>query len=81
MSGPTTILLNKCIKEGVWPNIFKREIVTPVPKIYPPKQIEDLTNILGLLTFDKIMENCIVEIMIKDMRQKLIQVNMLTREE
>ena len=29
---PTTILINTCIINGVWPDIFKHEIVTPVPK-------------------------------------------------
>jgi hypothetical protein len=42
---PATTLINKCIKEGIWPDIFKYEVVTPIPKVFPPKQIEGLRNI------------------------------------
>ena len=41
-------LLNKCIKEGIWPDIFKYEVVTLIPKVFPPKRVEDLRNIIDL---------------------------------
>ena len=71
VSIPTTILVNRCIKEGAWPNIFKSEIVTPVPKVYPTKRIEDLRNITGLFTLNKVMEKSIAELMVNDMKEKL----------
>ena len=71
LSVPICDLINSCIKEGVWPNIFKKEIVTPVPKVFPPFKIEDLRNISGLITLNKIAEKCIVELMLKDMKEKL----------
>ena len=36
--------INAAITQGCWPDILKREIVTPVPKIYLPKEIDDLRN-------------------------------------
>jgi hypothetical protein len=57
--------------EGAWPDIFKEEYVTPVPKVFPPLKIEDLRNISGLLTFNKIAKKCVAELMIEDMKSKL----------
>ena len=71
LSKPLSNLINKCIREGAWPDEFKVEIVTPVPKVYPPLNFEDLRSISGLLTFNKIAEKCLSELMIKDMKEKL----------
>ena len=45
--------------------------MTPVPKVFPPTKIEDLRNISGLITLNKIYEKCIAELMISDMKEKL----------
>ena len=68
---PVTHVLNTSIRQGCWPDIFKHEIVTPVPKVFPPKNIDDLRNISGLLNLDKVAEKIIAKIMISDMKQKL----------
>ena len=54
LAAPMADVLNSSIKQGCWPDIFKLEIVTPVPKVFPPKNIDDLRNISGLLNLDKI---------------------------
>jgi hypothetical protein len=71
ISIPVTDVINSSIKQGVWPDIFKLEIVTPVPKVYPPKNIDDLRNISGLLNLDKIAEKLISKMMIEDMKAKI----------
>ena len=68
---PIKDLLNCSIKQGIWPEIFKMEIVTPVPKQYPPKSIEHLRNISGLLNLDKIGEKLISRLMISDMKKSI----------
>ena len=68
---PVTDVINASIRQGVWPNIFKMEIVTPVPKVSPPKNIEDLRNISGLPNLDKIAEKVIAKLIISDMKAKL----------
>ena len=68
---PLTNLINSSIKDGTWPDIFKEEIVTPVPKTFPVKTVEDLRNISGLLTLDKVVEKIIGEMIIEDMKAKL----------
>ena len=47
-------MINSSIRQGKWPNLFKLETVTPVPKVYPPKNVEELRNISGLLNLDKV---------------------------
>ena len=71
LSVPHTTIVNSSMKEGIWPDIIKEETVTPVPKVYPPKSIEDLRDISGLLTFHKVTEKIIGELMIEDMKVKL----------
>ena len=64
---PLTDIINTSIKRGEYPQIYKYEICTPVPKKHPPQTISEVRNISGLLTFDKIMEKLICELMICDM--------------
>ena len=56
LSSPVTNMLNSAIKQGVWPDIFKTEYVTPVPKVYPPRKLQNLRSISGLMTLDKVFE-------------------------
>ena len=71
ISIPLSKLINSSITEGIWPDIFKEETVTPVPKVFPQKTIEDLRDISGLLTFNKVAEKSIAELIIADMKEKL----------
>ena len=65
---PVTNVINTCIREGCWPDILKLEMVTPVPKVSPPKKLDELRNISGLLNLDKIYEKIISKMMISDMK-------------
>ena len=56
--------------QGEYPQIYKYEITTPVPKKYPVKSIDQMRNISGLHTCDKIFEKLLSEIIISDMRDK-----------
>ena len=71
LATPLCHIINSSIRDGVWGKIYKSESVTPIPKVYPPQTIDDLRNISGLLTFDKIAEKMIAELIISDMRNKL----------
>ena len=68
---PITDIINSSIRKGVWPKIFKMEIVTPVPKQTPTKTLDQLRNISGLLNLDKIAEKLIAKLIISDMKSKL----------
>ena len=71
LAKPIQNLINCSIKQGKWPDIFKIEIVTPIPKEYPVKDIDQLRNISGLKNLDKIAEKLISKLIISDMKQKL----------
>ena len=45
--------------------------MTPVPKEYPPKNMDQLRNISGLLNLDKIAEKLVSRLMISDMKAKI----------
>ena len=67
LSIPLCNIVNNSITNGNWPNIYKTEAITPIPKQYPTTEIEMLRPISILFTFDKIMESLIGELIIKDM--------------
>ena len=71
LAEPLTDIINTSIRRGEYPQLYKYEISTPVPKVYPPKTLSDVRNISGLLTFDKIMEKLLAGLIISDMRLKM----------
>ena len=70
-AAPLTDLFNSSIRQGRWPDICKLEIVTPVPKELPVKNLDMLRNISGLINLDKIAEKLISKLIISDMKAKL----------
>ena len=70
-SEPLTHIFNTCIRRGEYPDIYKYEICTPIPKVFPTQKLSQLRNISGLFTFDKIFEKLLAELMISDMKEKL----------
>ena len=56
ISEPLTHVYNSSLLQGKYPNIYKYEICTPVPKKYPVANMDEIRNISGLLTADKIFE-------------------------
>ena len=71
LAEPLTDVINTSIRRGEYPDIYKFEISTPVPKNHPPETTSDMRNISGLLTFDKIFESLLSELIISDMKPNL----------
>ena len=69
-SRPLAHLINQCISQGIYPDIWKIEYVTPVPKIFPPGHLKDLRKISGLLNFSKITDKILAEYIADDMQYK-----------
>ena len=63
--------MNTSVRRGEYPKIYKFEISTPVPKVYPTETKSQLRNISGLFNFDKVFEKLLAELMIADMEAKL----------
>ena len=64
-------VINASVQQGIWPDICKLEIVTPVPKVHPIKSIDDLRNISGLTNLNKIFEKLIIGLIVKDMKDRI----------
>ena len=71
IADPLADIINTSMTRGEYPQIYKFEVCTPVPKRYPTSSISDLRNISGLLYFDKIMEKLLSELMISDMQSMM----------
>ena len=61
LADPFTDIINTSLRRGEYPQIYKYEI-------FPPEKVEQMRNISGLLTFDKVMDKMISELMISDMK-------------
>ena len=68
LAEPFTDIINTSLRRGEYPKIYKYEVSTPVPKVFPPERVDQMRNISGLLNFDKVMEKLIAEVMIADMK-------------
>ena len=62
------MIINNAISNGIWPDILKTEIVTRIPKVNEPKEIDNLRNISGLISFNKVMEKLICKLVIEDLK-------------
>ena len=68
---PLTKIVNNCIQQGVWPSVYKTEIITPVPKVTNPQSIDDLRNISGLMNLNKVLEKLVCPLIVQDMKSCL----------
>ena len=67
---PHTHVFNSNLLKGEYPAIYKMEISTPVPKKFPVENLDQMRNISGLLTADKILEKLKSEMIISDITEK-----------
>ena len=70
LSSPLSNIINCMFERGEYPDIWKIEMVTPVPKVYPPAKVEQLRKISGLKNLSKTTEKIIGDWMIGDMAEE-----------
>lgn len=68
---PMTEIINSCLWESTFPDFWRREWVTPVPKIKEPKVIKDLRKISSTSDYSKVFEKFIMEWVIQDIGIKI----------
>ena len=61
-------------------NYFRKEIISPVWKEYPVLKMDMLRPILALLSFNKVQEMILVELIVSDMTAKLDPTQYCNRE-
>ena len=74
LAEPLTEILNTCLKQGKFPEIWKKEEVTPVPKTKPnqkPKKLTDVRKIASTSDYSKIFESFILEFILEDISHNL----------
>ena len=67
LAAPIANIFNTCTLEGVWPDRWKHEYVTPVPKKFPPTSTDDLRKIAGTPNLSKLYEALLSESIISDL--------------
>ena len=67
LSDPMADIITCMVSRGEFPDIWKLEMVTPAPKVYPPPTVNDLRKISGLKNLSKTAEKVLGEFMISDM--------------
>jgi hypothetical protein len=67
LAEPLAHILNFGMAHGQYPDLWKFETITPVPKVYPPEQIKQLRKISGLKNFAKICDSFLADFMTSDM--------------
>ena len=67
LAKPLTDIINTMVRLGQFPDIWKLEMVSPVPKVFPTLTMNDLRKIAGLKNLSKITEKIISEWLISDM--------------
>ena len=68
---PYTHVLNTMVCRGEYPFIWKMEIQTPVPKVYPPTKVSELRNISGLWNLDKVAQTIFGDLITDDMKPNM----------
>ena len=72
MSGSETDIINACLREGVFPKMWRREWVTPVPKIKGAlKTLNDVRKIASTSDYPKIFEKFLIEWIFEDIGNKI----------
>ena len=71
LSVPLTIIINSSLAQSVYPQLWKQEWVTPVPKISHPKTISDLRKISCTSDFSKTFEGFLKEWILQDISANL----------
>ena len=68
---PLADIINCSLKQGHWPTAFKKEVITPIPKEYPVLTVDKLRPISSLLSFNKVQEMAVSEMIASDMAAQL----------
>jgi hypothetical protein len=68
---PLADIINCSLMKGHWALCFKKEVITPIPKEYPVLTIDMLRPISSLLSFNKVQEMAVCEMIASDMAARL----------
>ena len=64
---PLADIINTCLEEGVYPQLWKFETITPVPKVTHPKTLKDLRKISSTSDYSKVFESFLKDWLMEDL--------------
>lgn len=71
LTSPLTNIINSCLTEQYYPNMWKKEVITPVPKTTHPKVITDLRKISSTSDYSKVFEGFLKDWVMEDIGHKI----------
>ena len=71
LTTPLTDIINTSLNEQLYPTLWKKETVTPAPKVTHPKTVRDLRKISSTSDFSKVMEGFLKDWIVSDVFGKI----------
>jgi hypothetical protein len=71
LAKPLTDIINSCLAEGVYPALWKREWVSPIPKVKEPELLKDVRKVASTSDYNKVLESIIKDFITEDIGSKL----------
>jgi hypothetical protein len=71
LAKPLTSIINACLAQGRWPVLWKREWVSPVPKIPEPQILKDVRKVACTSDFNKVLKSFTNDWILEDIAGKL----------
>jgi hypothetical protein len=71
LTTPMTDIFNTCLSQQCFPTLWKKELITPVPKITHPKVLKDLRKISGTGDFSKVFEGFLKDWILSDISSNI----------
>lgn len=71
LAAPLTHIINSCLWEGVYPALWKREWVSPIPKVKEPEVLKDVRKVASTSDYNKVLEAFTKEFITEDIGSKL----------
>ena len=66
LTPPVTDIINTSLADGLYPQLWKHEIITPVPKVTHPKTVKDLRKISSTSDYSKVYESFLKDWIMED---------------
>ena len=71
LAGPLAEIINSSLAQSQYPTVWKKEWITPVPKISHPKEIKDLRKISGTSDYSKVFEGYLKDWIMEDVAKNI----------
>ena len=79
LTTPLTNIINSSLDQQQYPDIWKNEVITPVPKITNPKRVKDLRKISSTSDYSKVFEGFLRDWILEDIGPNIVLANLGAR--